>query len=145
MFRFSRGLYARDSSTTFFYYRKGVRHYIAMSGWAASCMRKSCYFHALGSDHKITVFSRTYHVFSVDTIWFSLKSEVDRWCSEKKPGCMVWYGDYYCRHTLRTSNVFQMRQHTYLEDHTNQERGVLSVSLRTSKNTSLRTSTHINT
>ena len=28
-----------------------------MSGWAASCMRKSCNFHALGSDHKITGFS----------------------------------------------------------------------------------------
>ena len=31
-----------------------------MSGWAASCMRKSCNFHALGNDHKITGFSLTF-------------------------------------------------------------------------------------
>lgn len=33
-------------------------------------------------------------VFLVDTTWFSLKSEISRWCSPQKNdhGCMVWYG-----------------------------------------------------
>ena len=48
---------------------------------------------------------------------------------------------YICRHThtLRTSNIFQMRRHTHthLEHHKNQEGDVLSVSFRTW--------THINT
>ena len=54
-----------------------------MSGWAASCMRKSCNFHALGSDHKITVFSLIFtpksRVFHAPITFFLLTPSDSHW------------------------------------------------------------------
>jgi hypothetical protein len=102
MFRFSRRLYVRNSSITFPTTVEGCG---TRQLWADGLpvawenLAESRDFHSL-SRHvytKITSFSRTFHVFIVDTIWFLLTCE--NTCSladvffKCDHGCMVSYVD----------------------------------------------------
>ena len=75
---------------------------------------------------------------------FTSKTSDLSWFSPAKLVIWLTWFIYVCRHThtrtLRTSNVFRMCRGTHFEPHKNQEGDDLSGSLRTSKDTSLRTS-----